>query len=49
MESNEDFITNELEFTPNMAFVCLLQEDPIVRGIVLLISIHRVIVSATLD
>ena len=59
MESNADFITNELEFTANMAFVCLVvilnrqsssdSVERIGRGIVLWISISRVIDPATID
>ena len=55
MESNEDFITNELDFTQNMAFVCLIvnlirqSSSESVGRIVVSISIPRVIVPATLD
>ena len=59
MESNADFITNELEFTANMAFVCLVVNinrqsasdsvERIDRDIAVSISIPRVIIPATLD
>ena len=59
MESSEDIITKELEFTPNMAFdflvVNLIRQsssnsvEKIDRGIVLSISIPEYIVPVTLD